>query len=139
MVSYPQLEHYLEMPPAPTKRVEGDISDIVKVLIGEIKKEAPLPLELSHILDLTCTREVFNALDFEEPKLWSLVRKTNLLPRQILGINAPRIVYIHNPCMIKLAAHISKLSSDRKNQASKVMRTTAIFRAKLREKCGIGI
>lgn len=62
MVSYPQLEHYLEMPPAPIDHPESPASEVIKQLIAEVKNEPPLPLLEAFMLDLVCTQSVFDGL-----------------------------------------------------------------------------
>lgn len=132
MVSYPQLEHYLEMPPAPVNRPESPVSDFIRTLIDEVKNEDPLPLNEAFMLDLVCTQDVFEGLWFEAKQLWNLVQKTWILPRQIIGINSPRMVYIHNPCMRKLGEHLNHLTQKEKTKVQKSMHIIASIRGQFK-------
>lgn len=102
---------------------------LIEDFLREIQDEPPLLLEERLIYDITCNRVVFDALWFDISALIMLSQETQLLPREILGINSLWIVLTHDPCMRKLAWHIEERLDKKQKQHA---RETIIKCAKIR-------
>lgn len=127
MHHYPHLESYLQMPQAPGKR---EPNALLQELLAEVSNQPILPFEERFMYDAHCNQRVFHALWFP---IWALMRfadYTQLLPREILGINSLRIVLTHDPCMLRLAEHIrANLNRGERDTARDTIKKLASMRA----------